>query len=252
MPKQKTSPWVWVAVGCGAALVLGVLAVGGLGYFGVRRLQQFEKDMEDPAKRAAKVQSLLGYQEVPEGYYPLVGFSVPFFFDMAMLTDVPPPADGSLDDHRGFDERGFIYMKMLALGHKQQELEDYFAGRTDDAEALDQAGIDLPRGEVLARGSFALGETEVGWMSQRGEVGFRGQGGDGLTTTFLIRCPDDKRTRMGFWFRPEAAPPGVVEEPGEAPAAGTPAEPEQGAGTASGAEDEEAMRRFLSHFDLCR
>ena len=44
--KRTTSPWVYVAIGCGGLLVLGVVALAALGYGAFR----FGKQRERPAR----------------------------------------------------------------------------------------------------------------------------------------------------------------------------------------------------------
>ena len=83
--ERKTSPWMWVGVGCAVALVLIVCVVVGVCYLGYRWTQRVGEEMKDPVAREAKVKSVLGADTMPSGYYPLVGLSVPFVMDMAVL-----------------------------------------------------------------------------------------------------------------------------------------------------------------------
>jgi hypothetical protein len=238
MAKQgKTSPWVYVAVGCGVVVVLAILAVVGLGFFGYRWAKKMEAEIKDPVEREKKVLSVLGAERLPEGYHPMVGLSIPFFMDMAMLSDVPIP-EGEDPDHTGFEERGFFYFKMLSSSKQRRELDDFFEGRIDDTEFLRQSSIDLKRGEVIARGDLSLpGAAGARYIAQRGSIawGTRGSRGDGLTSTILVECPGDSRMRLAMWFGPDPDPEAEALE----------------ANLGGSVADPEALTTFLSHFQFC-
>jgi hypothetical protein len=183
--------------------------------------------MSDPVARSSKVLSVLGADSVPEGYYPAVAFSIPFVMDVAMLTDVEPEGEGTPD---GFNVRGFIYTKMLGFGQDEQELRDFFEGRTDDYDVLEDNGINMDIEEALGRGVFDLDEARVMYVAQRGEVDVQDQRAQGLTSLGLIDCPEDERRRIAIWFGPDI-------------------EGDDFTGTAA---DPEAFQAFLSHFTFCR
>ncbi len=42
--KQGMSPWAWVAIGCGGIIVIGIVAVVGLGLFAVKKGKEFVED----------------------------------------------------------------------------------------------------------------------------------------------------------------------------------------------------------------
>jgi hypothetical protein len=127
-------------------------------------------------------------------------------------------------------ERGFIYFSMLGQGRDQQELRDYFEGKTDDAEVLRRHKIQVRSHGTIRRGSLSLDGFVALYLAQRGEVHFGRSRQDGITTTVLLQCPSDSRTRMGLWFGPEGPKPDDYT--------GTPA-------------DESALRAFLGHFHPC-
>lgn len=236
---KSTSPWVWVAAGCGCAVLAAVFAIGGMGFFGYRWAKQVESGIKDPSQRQAKVLEVLGAEQLPEGYYPAMGLSVPFVMEMAMLTDRELPA-GELDQagRELFGERGFIYTKMIQSGRDRQRIQDYFDGKTDDLDVLRHTGMNFGRGEVLRKGSLHLPGAEARYVAQRSEVSFHsGASGRTITTTTLIECPKDNRMRLGIWFAPDVAAP--EEAPvGSLDLTGTPA-------------DEAALAAFLGHFRFC-
>jgi hypothetical protein len=224
--QKKTSPWVYVAVGCVGIVVLGLAGMGTLAYLGYRKAKQFGEEMKDPRARETKVKAVLGAERLPEGYYPVIGMSIPFFMDMAMLSDEPPGSDGQL---REMGERSFIYMNMLGQAKDQQELREYFEGKRKDAEALRRINVNVNGRDVLKRGVIDQGGHQVLYMAQRGDVSMQGKRRTGITTTLLVQCPKDSRMRMGIWLGPD---------PGGDELAGTPA-------------DEEAIKTFMGHFKPC-
>ena len=102
--KKPTSPWVWVGCGCGAAVLLAMLALTGLTFWGYRKGKEFSDSMTDPDKRAAKVRSVLPYEDLPAGYYPAFAMSMPMgLMEMAMFTDRDPGSGKSAADNQGFE-----------------------------------------------------------------------------------------------------------------------------------------------------
>ncbi len=240
--KGNTSPWVYVALGCGGLAILAVAALIALLVFGARKAKQFGEDMQDPQARHERVVKVLG-GDIPDGYYPVMGMEIPFLMEMAMLTDQPPDEDGDLDD---LGEGGFIYLRMRSRRSKREQLEDFFEGRTNDLEALRRSNINLGRGKLIDRGSLDLDTFKARWIAQRGEVIMgsgsgrqrRNDGGriEGITAVILVECPNDQSAaqRIGIWFAPEPE----TAEGTEMDLTGTPA-------------DENALRGFLGHFAPC-
>jgi len=224
-----------IAMGCaaGCAVIAGLMALGA-GACGVWVWQEGKRvqaEMTDPEIRRDKVLEVLGTDRVPDGYFPLAAFSVPFVTRMAMLTDRAPDAAGEVE---GFDERGFIYFELIGIGQDEQELRDFFEGRTDDYGVLEDNGMNLDVEEVLERGVFDLDPARVMYMTQRGSIAVQGDERDGLTGLALIDCPEDERRRVGVWFGPDAA----ADESGSPDLSGTPADPD-------------ALRAFLANFSFC-
>jgi len=240
-----TSPWVYVGIGCLAAVMLLVAVVVGVGYVGYRAVRGTIESMEDPVARADAAARILGVDELPQGYYPMVGMSIPFIVETAILSDQPPDETGSVP---GFRERGFIYVKTLRFGEQEQELRDFFDGKIEDPEALREFSIDLDVEEMLGRGIFEESDRTLRWAAYRGEIAAdeprggseegrrRGrQRQQGLNAMVLIECPDDERLRFGIWFGPDPDPEAQVGSPA---LLGTPA-------------DSAAIQSFMSHFDVC-
>jgi len=232
----KTSPWVYVAVGCGVAILLAIVVVAGLGFAGWRWARRLESDIKDPASREARVLEVLGAERIPEGYYPVIGMEIPFFMEMAILSDVPP-REGDDEPPDGFDERGFLYFKMISSGRDRRKLEDFLEGREQDADFLRRSSINLSRGEVVSRGTLTLpGAEQARYVAQRGSIAMgRGGRGEGLTATALVECSGDSRMRLAMWFGPDPDP---AAEAASLDLSGTVA-------------DAEALGEFLGQFRFC-
>jgi hypothetical protein len=232
--EKKTSPWVYVGIGCAVIVVLGIAAVGTLGFFGYRWAKRVESEMKDPATREAKAKAVLGTERLPEGYHAMVSLSIPFVMDMAMLSDQAPREGGEI---RGFGERGFMYFQMINPRYDEREMRDYFEGRTDDPSVLRRSGInvDVHAKEVLRRGVLEMDGYAVMYMAQRGGLHLDHGRTEGINAMMLVDCPEDGRLRMAIWFGPD---PDKGAPPGSANLQGSPA-------------DEDALRAFMGHFRLC-
>jgi hypothetical protein len=229
--RRKTSPWVYVAIGCGGALLLALVGLVGVGVLAYRKGKQLEADMKDPATRAAKVREVLG-GEIPSGYYPVVALSVPFLMDMAMLADQPPDEKGTPSKRV---DGGFVYVSSIAMGEQQDELKRYFEGKTDDAEALRRANIHIDPEETIRRGAVDVPGQATLYLAQRGSFAMNDTRTRGLTTLIFVDCPQDTRQRLGIWFGRDPAPEEPVEK----------------VDWTGSVADEAALRDFVGHFKLC-
>ena len=125
MPDSKTV-FAYIGIGCVVIIGLMAIAMGACGVWVYSEAQRFEEEMTDPAARGNRVMDVLGADSLPDGYYPMMAFSIPFVMDTAMLTDIEPqPGEES---EPNFGERGFVYVKILRMGQDEQELRDYFGG----------------------------------------------------------------------------------------------------------------------------
>jgi hypothetical protein len=225
--KKKTSPWIYVGIGCLVVMVIGVAAVGTIAFYGYRKAKQFGEELKDPVAREAKVKAVLHADTLPPGYFAVMSISVPFVMDMAMLSDKAPGEDGQL---RSMGERGFIYVSVMSQGRDQQELRDFFEGKTNDESVLRRNNINVNTKEILKRGSIEQRGRRMLYIAQRGDISMSGHhSGEGLASQILVQCGTDSRMRLGIWFGPD---------PGGDDLAGTPA-------------DEAAIGQFMSHFKPC-
>lgn len=205
--RQGTSPWVWIGCGCLGMAVLIVASVAGLFYVGSRMARDFATSMEDPAAQQPRALAVLGADRLPDGYHPLVAMTIPFIVKLAILSDEEPGADGRVER---FGERGYIYLDFLRLGN-QEELLDFFEGRTDDPRVLRRQNINLRLEEQLARGEIEREDVKVLWVAHRGEVTLSTGSGEGITTMLLFECEKDRRQRLGIWFGPDPDPEAAAE-----------------------------------------
>jgi hypothetical protein len=237
--KKPTSPWVWVGCGCGAVVLLAMAALAGLTWWGYRTGKEFTDSMTDPQKRAAKVQSVLPYKELPAGYYPAFAFSAPMgFMTMAMFSDRDPGTGQGAGPNQSFEERGFLFFSMRHIRDNKEKMERYLRGETPRPEdsGWAQSDVKFNAKEVVRRGSVNVGGTEVLFSAGRGEISRQGKADKhGLVAMVMPRCPNDNRLRFGMWFGPD-------------PAADKPAAETDFTGTNA---DPAAIQEFLGHFQLC-
>lgn len=223
------SPWGWFLGGCLVTIVALGLVVCGAGFMVLKWGQRIGREMKDPATRTERAKEILGTETIPGGYHSMVALTVPYVADIVVLTDRHPDEKGEIT---GFGSHGLIYLRSIRLGGNPQELEDYFTGKSDDAEVLRRNRINVGKGEVLERGILpdCAGAPQLLFLVKRGTVAMEEHVSEGLMSLALPKCPDgDGRQRIAIWFCPE---------------------PEGGDRTGS-CGDPAAVREFMNHFRLC-
>jgi hypothetical protein len=230
--RKRTSPWVYVGCGCGALAILALAGVAVMAWLAYRETQNLAKSWSDPKEAAARTRAVLGYDKLPEGYYPMVTFSLPFVMDMAMIGDTPPAPgakpEGSYPFTFTFKERGFMYTKMRRWGRSRRE-------HSGNLPEWPQGDTKIETEEVIGRGEVDANGQRVSYTAFRGEVSQGGHSHPGITTMIQIDCPQDERERFGMWYGPDPKP-GETATPADF--TGTNADPEE-------------IRKFVSHFRFC-
>jgi hypothetical protein len=232
---RGTSPWIFIGVGCLLSIFAVVAVVVAIGAWGFSQVRELQRTMEDPGARTELAAEMLATDEIPEGYNAVVALSIPFLMETVVLSDKEPDENGRIV---GFGERGFIFFKALSIGEQEQELRDFFEGRTEDSELLEQTtSVRVNAEEFVGRGVIEEDERTLRWVSYRGEISSPGsnQFGEGLTSMVMFECPGKDRVRMGIWFGPDPDPE-------------TPAESASLAGSVA---DEAEIQRFMRPFDVC-
>lgn len=239
--KRQTSPWIYI--GCGCAVLIGLIAVAmvGAGYLGFAKFKGYIEEMEDPAAREARARDILGAETLPAGYQAEMFFGIPLLLDLVVLSggeavfEAIPGHESVLDDEGV--RRIFFYLRLRRWNEERAELERFFDGTTDRLDRIGNAdsGFRLRSRETIGRGAFELPPQQLRYVAQRGELRTQDEDNEGIYAALLIDCPGDNEMRFALWFLPEDEPPA---EATPAALAGTPA-------------DEDALRAFMGHFQLC-
>jgi hypothetical protein len=234
--KKRTSPWVYVGVGCLVAVLAIVAVIVAIGAWGFTQVRQMQRTMEDPVTRTAAAVETLGGTALPEGYHAMVALSVPFgVMETTMLTDREPDADGRL---RRFGEHGFVYFETMSVRDQAQKMRDFFAGTSDNPdEIFGDTSIRVNDREFIARGTIDAATGTLRWATYRGQVAVQNQRdvAGGLTAMVMFECAGAERLRMGIWFGPDQNPDTPVDQ---ADFTGTVADPAE-------------IQRFMANFNVC-
>lgn len=249
--KRGTSPWVWVAGGCGGCLVLSVIVVVGLSWWGYSSVKGFVEGMENPETRDAKVREILGAESLPEGYHAAMGLTIPWMAEVAILSDREvhwhrkdkDSLDIDLDDE-DFGDRVFLYFNARTFGDADEDAEDFFHGKGSGSVRINNQSLRVRSDELLREGRIEIRGTPVRYRIDRGRVEDAG-GGERIVTRIQFLCSDKGRLHLALWYGPAArssteAPPAEArpgDESGAAPSLPT---------------DEASLSSFLGHFDVCR
>lgn len=234
---QKRSPWLYVGIGCGVLLLLGIAAVVAGVLFFVKKGEEYAADLSNPVTRTAMVKKTLGADSLPQGYFAVMSLSVPAIMDMAVLsTHSPDNPSPSTED----EVRVFVYMFLkVASTSEQQQLRQYLEGKSDDTSVLARNGVHIGKGEILGRGVVPLADgRRVLYVTQRGELSAQNQksADEGLNSLLFLECPGQKHLRMGIWMAPDPDPTAPLES---LDLKGTPVDPE-------------AIGTFMSPLNPCK
>lgn len=227
MQPQRRSPWTFVVLGCTALLVAAAVAFVAFLVVGQRVARGVRAQTIDPALRLASVQELLHATDLPDGYAPTLGLSVPLLGQVAVLESAP--VDVGPDTEVG--HRKFFFYLVRSGSDRSDTWSDGFD------RLLDLRGLDFQPGETVAQGTLGVGSAEVAFRTERARIEARPRGEWPVLAALVeVDCPTPNETeRFGAWIEPDPAPDLPAEE---VDLSGTPADPD-------------AIQAFLSFFRLC-
>ncbi len=241
MAQQSTAPKWILGCGCGCALFAGLViaSIVGAGIFGTSLFKDYVEDMRDPASRTAKATEILGASELPDGYSAHLYFKIPWVFDLVILSDGEPTVldgDGFELAAENVGENLFVFFALRKGRMDEEEIDEMLAGRRKSNEGVNvDVGIEVDSSERLGEGEFEIASQRISYVANRGSVSLDGDRIPGIYSRILIDCPGDNLTRTGVFFKRD---PEDLEgkRPLEIP--GSPA-------------DEDTLREFLGHFNVC-
>lgn len=234
---KKRSPWLYVGIGCGALLLLSIVAVVVAVTFMFKKGEEYAADLSNPITRTAMVKKTLGANTLPDGYFAVMSLSVPAIMDMAVLSSRSPdaPTVGPKEEVRVFV---YMFLKMSSASD-QQKLRQYVEGKSDDTSVLARNGVHVGQGEIIGRGIVPLSDgRRVLYVTQRGELSAQNQKSTdhGLNSVLFLECPGQTQLRMAFWMGADPDPEAPLES---LDLEGTPVDPE-------------AIRTFMSPLNPCK
>jgi len=245
-------------LGCGCgAVVLGLMVLLlTFTFLAYRQSERLKAGYDSPEEAAAQVRKVLPYDELPEGYHPLGGASIPVLFRLAILTDLPPEERTGGEGAPRFRRTGFVYFSTFTLRSDDAALLRYFEegpepGQEEmevelpDNSVAGDLGMDFTPREVIGRGREPVYGGAVYWVARRGELVLQQDAFPGLATLFYLKCETGRRVRFGLWFGPEPTPGAGLETPEADESNGNPIDYR---GTPA---DPKALQDFLGHFWIC-
>ncbi len=234
--KRQGTP-LWITIGCGCVLLLALVfgAVIAAGYFGVSAFKGYVEDMKDPSSRNARAGEILGASQLPEGYNTQLFFRVPWVIDMVMLSDGEPTVVENDDfelDEDSFGQHAFFFLILRRGEMDEEELEKMLRGEpVADGVRIDM-GLEVDSEEELGRGVFEIPPQQLAYVAHRGELELDDRPVKGIFSQMFVTCPDDDLSRLAIWIERRGEDDEALE------VEGSPA-------------DEEELRRFMGHFNLC-
>lgn len=236
-PKRHGTP-LWVTLGCGCLLLIGLAfgAIVAAGWLGVSVFKDYVEDMKDPAARGARAAEILGAGELPEGYSAQMFFRIPWVIDMVILSD-GEPARVENDDYE-LDEASFgqhaLFFLILHRGEMDEdEVEKMLRGEPVAEGVHIDMGLETESKEELSRGTLEIPPQTLRYVAHRGELELEDHRPiEGIFSRMFVDCPGDELSRLAIWIQRQ----GEDEPPLETQ--GSPA-------------DEDELRRFMEHFNLC-
>jgi hypothetical protein len=221
MQPRRRSPWTLVAMGCAALVLVAAVALIAFVFVGQRVARSVRAQTIDPSLRLARVQELLHATDLPDGYAPALGLSVPLLGQVAVLES-PGPA---------IERRKFFFYLVRSRSDRSDAWSDAFE------RLLDLRGLDFQPGEPVAQGRLTVGSGALVFRTERARMKARPRGEWPVLAALVeVDCPDPSEAkRFGAWIEPDPAPGLPVEE---VDLSGTPADPA-------------AIRNFFSFFRLC-
>ncbi len=240
MAKQRgTPPWVYIGCGCGLVVLMAIGGIVAAGFFGVSAVKGYVEDMKDPTARTAKAAAILGTEQLPEGYTAHLFLHIPWLFDMVVASDSEPVVIEDDDFELESDAIGehlFVYLSLPQSADMDHDgFERMLRGESHSDGVNTDIDLEIESDQELSRGSFVLGDQELSYVGHRGELDLDDGDVEGIYSQVLIDCPGDDVTRAAIWF--QRGGERVAESDGFE-IAGTPA-------------DEDTLRRFMGHFDVC-
>jgi hypothetical protein len=195
--QKKRSPWVYVGIGCAAAIVLSCGTILIATVVGVNALKGWGEELADPTKREnkARKEAMASLGGIPDGYSAALSFGFPMVFDMLLFVDAPLLADGGVPQFN----RQFIFMRLIETD-RTAEMKAFF--ESSDGGTLKSDNLQVDSKGELGRGSFMHKSRKVSWVSMKGRVRNQTQfdkDEDSIITTMLFDCPDNGQVRIGTW-----------------------------------------------------
>jgi hypothetical protein len=239
MATKKKSGFHYFGIGCLIVGVIGVIGGIALTFWLFRWADEVKETIKDPASRKQQAMDILGAEQLPEGYYAMLGVRVPFILETAILTDQEPDEG---EEPPGMGKQGLLYFSMRSFGRDRDDLDAFFRGETDDPAVLRKHNVQMDLDERVASGVIERTSGPINWVSHRGEMDSMEVGGrhEGLVTLLQIHCDGDNRNRLGVWFAP--APEDF---------SGDEAEGEVEPGLEGSIADPAQVKVFVGHFRFC-